>query len=125
MPDNDAGAFHGGRTAQARHLLGLLRSARTGEPSLAVISGGPGMGKTALLDMFLSDDAVARQDTTVLRAAGALWEQHVDFGVIRQLLAGAPAGAPPTLPLPGPVVPGAPLPLAAPPSPSPSPTPSH
>lgn len=92
MPDNDAGAFHGGRTAQARHLLGLLRSARTGELSLAVISGGPGMGKTALLDMFLSDDAVARQDTTVLRAAGALWEQHVDFGVIRQLLAGAPAG---------------------------------
>jgi DNA-binding CsgD family transcriptional regulator len=92
MPDNEAGLFRGGRTAQARQLLGLLRSARSGEPSLAVIRGSQGMGKTALLEAFLHDDAVARQDTTVLRAAGAAWEQHVEFGVVQQLLAKAPDG---------------------------------
>lgn len=90
MPDNDAGPFHGARTAQARQLLGLLRSARSGEPSLVVISGSQGMGKTELLENFLHGDAVTGQDTTVLRAAGAEWEQHVDFGVMRQLLARCP-----------------------------------
>jgi DNA-binding CsgD family transcriptional regulator len=92
MPDNDAGWVRGGRTAQAQQLLGLLRSARSGEPSLAVISGSQGMGKATLLEMFLHDPAVARHDTTILRAAGAAWEQHVDFGVIQQLLAKSPGG---------------------------------
>jgi DNA-binding CsgD family transcriptional regulator len=92
MPDKDAGPLHGGRTAQARQLLGLLRSARSGEPSLAVISGRQGMGKTSLLETFLGGDDVANQDTTVLRAAGSAWEQHVDFGVIRQLLTKCPDG---------------------------------
>lgn len=90
MPDNDAGPFHGARTAQARQLLGLLRSARSGGPALVVISGSQGMGKTELLENFLHDDAVTGQDSTVLRAAGAEWEQHVDFGVMRQLLARCP-----------------------------------
>ncbi len=92
MPDNDAGPFHEGHTAQARQLLGLLRSARAGEPRLAVLSGSPGMGKNALLEAFLHHEAATLPGTTVLRAAGAAWEQHVDFGMMRQLLAGRPGG---------------------------------
>ena len=59
MPDKDAGPLHDGRAAQARQLLGLLRSARSGEPSMAVISGRQGMGKTSLLESFLGGDDVA------------------------------------------------------------------
>lgn len=56
---------------------------------------------------------------------GTLTAARLSVGTL--LLAGAPAAAPPALPLPGPVVAGAPLPLAAPPSPSapPTPKPSH
>ncbi len=45
------------------------------------------------------------------------------FSVGTMLLAGRPAPAPPTLALPGPVVAGAPLPLAAPPRPPATPSP--
>ncbi|WP_427006871.1 AAA family ATPase [Pseudarthrobacter sp. H2] len=92
MPDNDARGLHYARTAQAQQLLGLLRSARTARPALAVISGGAGMGKTALVEGFLESDA-GREDTLILRAAGAAWEQQLEFGVLEQLLAKCPDGA--------------------------------
>jgi DNA-binding CsgD family transcriptional regulator len=93
MPDKDAGLFPVGRTAQARRLLGLLRAARSGEPALAVISGGYGMGKTSLVETFLKQAEAVREGTTVLRAAGAVWEKHLDFGVVQQLLAKCPDGS--------------------------------
>jgi DNA-binding CsgD family transcriptional regulator len=91
MPDNDARPHHYARTAQARQLLDLLRSARTRRPALAVISGGAGMGKTALVGSFLESD-VAREDTLILRAAGSAWEQQLEFGVLEQVLAKCPDG---------------------------------
>ncbi|HZM83067.1 MAG TPA: hypothetical protein VFC19_45730 [Candidatus Limnocylindrales bacterium] len=54
---------------------------------------------------------------------GTLAAARMSAGTL--LLIGQPASAPPALPLPGPVVAGAPLPLAAPPPPSAAPTPSH
>lgn len=93
MPDNDAGAFHNGRTAQFQQLLALLRSVRSGLPALAIVSGGRGMGKTSLVEAFLRQDEVTREATTVLRAAGAAWEQPFDFGLVQQLLAQRPGTA--------------------------------
>ncbi|WP_427130481.1 AAA family ATPase [Pseudarthrobacter sp. S9] len=92
MAQKDAGPFQGGRTAQAQQLLGLLRSARSGEPAVAVISGSQGMGKTSLVTGFLRQHDVVREGTTVLRAAGAVWETQRGFGVVQQLLARCPGG---------------------------------
>lgn len=93
MPDKDVGPFHGLRTAQAQRLLGLLRTARAGQPAVAVITAARGMGAAELLDTFLRADSVARPDTTVLRAAGTAWEKEVAFGMMQQLLARCPASS--------------------------------
>lgn len=53
-------------------------------------------------------------------ADGTLTAAKVGFGTL--LLEGTPGLAPPSVALPGPVVPGQPLPLTAPPSPKPSPS---
>ncbi|BCW72000.1 LuxR family transcriptional regulator [Arthrobacter sp. NicSoilB8] len=90
MPDNDASPFLSGRTAQSQQLLGLLRSARSGVPALAIVCGRPGMGKTSLVELFLRQDEVSREATIVLRAAGAAWEKPFDFGLVQQLLSQRP-----------------------------------
>jgi hypothetical protein len=50
---------------------------------------------------------------------GTLTGARLSFGTL--LISGVPGAAPPSVTMPGPVVPGAPLPLAAPPSPSATP----
>ncbi|XAS66124.1 AAA family ATPase [Micrococcaceae bacterium Sec5.7] len=90
MPDTVDRPFLSGRTAQTRQLLGLLQSARSGVPALAVVSGGQGMGKTVFVENFLQLQEVETAGTTVLRAAGAVWERPMDFGVVQQLLARCP-----------------------------------
>lgn len=85
MPDNDAD-FYAGRTAEIQQLQELLQSVRSGAPGVAVIRGEQGLGKTSLVEHFLRLDARAGNGSTVLRAAGALWERDSDFGLIQQLL---------------------------------------
>lgn len=85
MPDNDAD-FYAGRTAEIQQLQELLQSVRSGAPGVAVIRGEQGLGKTSLVEHFLRLDARAGNRSTVLRAAGALWERDSDFGLIQQLL---------------------------------------
>ena len=104
MSDTNAGPAADERAEQAQQLLGLLGAARSGVPSVAVIRGGKGMGKTRLLEWLLRSGAAggnipgqnvpgrnaaqdSSQDVTVLRAAGAASEQHLPFGTIEQLLA--------------------------------------
>lgn len=85
MLDNDAD-FYAGRTAEIQRLQDLLQSVRSGAPGVAVIRGDQGLGKTSLVEHFLRLDARAGNRSTVLRAAGALWERDSDFGLIQQLL---------------------------------------
>ncbi|QHK19562.1 AAA family ATPase [Pseudarthrobacter psychrotolerans] len=102
------------RARQAKQLLGLLGAARSGVPSVAIIRGGKGMGKTRLLEWLLRSGAGSEnvpgqnvpgrippgrippgqnpghdssQDVMVLRAAGAASEQDLPFGTMEQLLA--------------------------------------
>ncbi len=101
MSDTSTGPAADERARQTRQLLGLLGAARSGLPTLAVISGGRGMGKTRLVESLLrggtASQMTAEQDAvghhaTVLRAAGAAAEQHLPFGMIEQLLAQHHAG---------------------------------
>ncbi|MBT2553921.1 LuxR family transcriptional regulator [Arthrobacter sp. ISL-5] len=85
MPDNDADLY-AGRTAEIQRLQDLLQSVRSGAPGVAIIRGDRGLGKTSLVEHFLRLDARAGNRSTVLRAAGALWERDSDFGLIQQLL---------------------------------------
>lgn len=97
MSDSTAPQATSERTRQAQQLLGLLGTARSGVSSLAVIRGSRGMGKTRLLEAFFRGDVATPggtakepapgHDAAVLRAAGAASEQHLDFGMIHQLLA--------------------------------------
>ncbi|HEY8753439.1 MAG TPA: ATP-binding protein, partial [Arthrobacter sp.] len=101
MSDSTAPQASSERSQQAQQLLGLLATARSGVPSLAVIRGSRGMGKTRLLDSFFRGgidtaggtavESAPDHNAAVLRAAGAASEQHLPFGMIRQLL--APYGA--------------------------------
>lgn len=85
MPDNDADLF-AGRTAEVQRLQELFQDVRSGTPGVAVIRGGQGLGKTSLVEHFLRLDMITGNRSTVLRAAGAVWERDVAFGVIQQLL---------------------------------------
>lgn len=94
MFDNEAGHL-AGRTAATRALADLLRTARSGTPAVGVVRASQGMGKTALVESFLRRETTAGIRPSILRAAGAVWERRTDFGVIQQLLSGAPRGAAP------------------------------
>lgn len=89
MSDSNAGLAADERAQQTRQLLGLLGAARSGVPTIAIIRGGRGMGKTRSVEKLLRSGAAGHdvsQGATVLRAAGAASEQHIPFGMIRQLL---------------------------------------
>jgi hypothetical protein len=76
-------------------LAGLVAAVRTGESRVLVVRGGPGVGKTALLDYLAAHAPGCR----VLRAAGVQSEIELAFAGLHQLLvpmldpaAGAAAG---------------------------------
>ncbi|MGW8369567.1 MAG: protein kinase domain-containing protein, partial [Gammaproteobacteria bacterium] len=56
-----------GRVEELARLHGALEQSTTSEPMLALVSGEPGVGKTALIEQFISevDD---REDVLILRA---------------------------------------------------------
>jgi DNA-binding CsgD family transcriptional regulator len=71
-----------GREAERRVIERLLAGARIGHGGVLVITGEPGVGKTALLD-----DAARHLDGMgVLRAAGSEPEQGIPFGALHQVL---------------------------------------
>lgn len=71
-----------GREAERRTISTLLAAARVGDSRVLVLSGEPGIGKTALLAE--ADTLVA--DMRVLRAQGLASEQVVPFAGLLQLL---------------------------------------
>ncbi len=60
-----------------------IASARAGIGRVVVIEGGPGIGKTALLDV--AGHAATRAGMTALAARAGELERDVGFGVVRQL----------------------------------------
>lgn len=79
-----------GRIGELSALRRILSEVRSGEPKTVLLTGPAGIGKTSLVDHFLTE----LDDALVLRASGEPWEALVAFGVIDQLLraAGVRAG---------------------------------
>lgn len=71
-----------GRHAALLRLERALDRARAGEPQLVVVEGPAGIGKTALVNRFLTAAQVSR----TLRASGDETESGLAFGVLDQLL---------------------------------------
>ena len=80
LPDN-APPFVG-RHSEIAVLRAELATVRAGHPRLVLVEGPAGIGKSAVLDHFLSEES----DLTVLRATGEQWEAFVAFGVVDQLM---------------------------------------
>ncbi|RTL66125.1 MAG: helix-turn-helix transcriptional regulator [Pseudonocardiaceae bacterium] len=78
-----------GRTEELATLSGELDRARGGDPSVVVVSGAAGIGKTTLLRRLATSGPV----TAVLRATGAPEEVALPFGIVGQLVADIPADA--------------------------------
>lgn len=75
------GAGFVGRTEQVELLRSRVRSAREGEPSVILVEGVPGIGKTTLVHHVLAEDPGLR----VLDAAADEAETDVAWGVMDQL----------------------------------------
>lgn len=71
-----------GRESERRTITLLLAGARVGDSRVLVLSGEPGIGKTALL----AEAETLVGDMRVLRAQGVESEQYVPFGGLLQLL---------------------------------------
>ncbi|SFM80098.1 regulatory protein, luxR family [Pseudonocardia ammonioxydans] len=81
-----------GRRSELAVLGAAWAAARSGRPGLVWVQGPAGCGKTALLTR-----ATARaRDAVVLSADGAEDEAHLPYGLVDQLSAQLPAGAPGT-----------------------------
>ena len=80
LPDN-AHPFVG-RRSEIAVLRAELATVRAGRPRLVLVEGSAGIGKSAVLDRFLSEES----ELTVLRATGEQWEAFVAFGVVDQLM---------------------------------------
>ena len=71
-----------GRHEELLALDEAMEQARSGRPSVVLIEGPAGIGKTALVDRFLA----GVNDATVLRASGDSSESELAFGVVDQFL---------------------------------------
>jgi DNA-binding CsgD family transcriptional regulator len=71
-----------GREAERRAIARLLAAARVGDSGVLVLSGEPGIGKSALL----ADAAASAGQMRVLRGSGLASEQFVPFAGLLQLL---------------------------------------
>ena len=72
-----------GRRAECGALDRLLDGARAGQSGVLVLSGEPGVGKTALLEYAIG----SASDLTVLRAAGVQSEMELAFAALYQFCA--------------------------------------
>jgi DNA-binding CsgD family transcriptional regulator len=70
------------RLAERARLAGLLDAARSGHSAVLVISGPPGVGKTALLEYTVESAAGLR----LARVAGVEPEMELAFAALQQLL---------------------------------------
>lgn len=84
-----------GREAERAALTGRLDQSAAGVPVVALVVGDAGIGKSTLLTAAVGgrDAAVGGRDALVVAASGDEAETELDFGIVAQLLAGAP---PPT-----------------------------
>jgi DNA-binding CsgD family transcriptional regulator len=84
-----------GRQPDLAALDRQLDQARAGTPSLVLVEGPAGIGKTALVSRFLDRSrSVAQGDMLcVLRVSGEEAEMGLPFGVLTQLLAAVPISA--------------------------------
>jgi DNA-binding CsgD family transcriptional regulator len=73
-----------GRRSQLALLGAILDDVRRSVPRLVVIEGQPGIGKTALVQQFVSNLDHVR----VLRATGEELETRLGYGIVKQLLSG-------------------------------------
>src|ERR1044072_2399092 len=80
VPDNAAPFV--GRHSEIAVLRAELATVRAGRPRLVLVDGPAGIGKSAVLDHFLSEES----DLTVLRATGGQGGAFVAFGVPDQLM---------------------------------------
>lgn len=91
-----------GRAAELAVLAGALDAARDGRPSVVLVEGEPGIGKTTLLRRFVDDvpGPGAADAVTVVRAAADEAEVALPFGVVDQLVADLPPGTSRSAPSP-------------------------
>ena len=71
-----------GRDSERREIERLVAGARVGTSGVLLVSGEPGIGKTALLD----EAAALASGMRVLRARGTEAEHEIPFGGLAQLL---------------------------------------
>jgi hypothetical protein len=83
--DGTGGDVFVGREDELGLLQAGLDEARSGRPSVAIVEGAPGIGKTALLRRFLQ----SHRGSQILSASGDEAESSLPFGVLDQLLAAA------------------------------------
>ncbi|MDW6057692.1 AAA family ATPase [Streptomyces sp. FXJ1.4098] len=81
------------RGAELARISGALRIAREGGPSLVLLTGPLGIGRSALLQRLAARAVNEAEDVRVLRANAAPVEQDFAFGVVRQLFDSLLAGA--------------------------------
>src|ERR1700716_1466431 len=82
------------RQTELARLAALAEGARAGSPSLALIEGPAGIGKTRLMEAVCVE--AAGQGMQVLDARGAEAERDFGFGAVRQLFEGVLRKAPTT-----------------------------
>ncbi|MEU0190978.1 AAA family ATPase [Streptomyces afghaniensis] len=72
-----------GRRCERETLNALVDAVRSGESRALVVSGEPGVGKTALLDWLVDETSGVR----IVRATGVQAEMDLPFAALHQLLA--------------------------------------
>ncbi|NES27119.1 AAA family ATPase [Micromonospora terminaliae] len=75
-----------GRAAEQDRIAALVARARAGESAALVLRGGPGIGKTALLDWAAGLTSPAGGPPRVLRASAAEFEAELPFAGLSQLV---------------------------------------
>lgn len=82
-----------GRRHELASLLAQAAEVRSGHPRVVLLTGEPGIGKTALAHRFVRE----AQGFQLWEASGEEGEQLLTFGVIEQLVRGAPYPGGPAL----------------------------
>ena len=75
-----------GRSREQAQIAALVDAARQGISATLVLRGGPGIGKTALLDWAAGLADTGHQPLTVLRGSGVEFEAELPFAGLSQLL---------------------------------------